>query len=140
MNDNEKDEYLKDDFLREFMQDNPLDSPSDDFTGRVMASIQNAPEAVVMKQPFYLYLKTAIPYLIISLIIFVVIATSDLPIFNWIPGKDYLMNSLLPYFETMFMVFKKAFTSKYVSWGLLISFSAGILFLIDRMFSRRASV
>jgi hypothetical protein len=37
------------------------------------------------------------------------------------------------------MVFKSAFASKYVSWALLISFSAGALFLIDRMFSRRTT-
>jgi hypothetical protein len=136
----EKDDFLEDDFLRELIQRSPLDSPSDDFVDRVMANIQMSPEVAVVKKPFYLYLKTAVPYALISLVLFVVIATSDLPIFNWVPGKDYFINSLLPYLGALLVIFKNAFSSKFVSMGLLISFSAGMLFLIDRLFSRHASL
>jgi hypothetical protein len=136
----EKDEFLKDDFLRELIQRSPLDSPSDDFVDRVMANIQLSPEVVVVKTPFYQHLKAAVPYAIITLFVFLVIATSDLPIFNWFPGKEYLTNNLAPYLGTLLLIFKNAFASKFVSWGLLISFSAGMLFLIDRFFSRRTSV
>jgi hypothetical protein len=136
----EKDDFLKDDFLHEMIRRSPLDCPSDDFVDRVMANIQLSPEVVVVKKPFYRYLKAIVPYAVITLIAFFVIATSDLPIFNWFPGKDYLTNNLLPYLGSLFLIFKNAFASKFVSWGLLISFSAGVLFLIDRLFSRRTSV
>jgi hypothetical protein len=136
----EKDEFLNDDFLRELINRSPLDSPSEDFVKRVMAGIQTSAEVEVVKKPFYHYLKVSAPYFILVFFIFLVIATSDLPLFNWMPGKAYLTNNLLPYLETLFMVFKKAFSSKFVSWGLLISFSAGVLFLIDRLFSRRTSL
>jgi hypothetical protein len=136
----EKDEFLKDDFLRELIQRSPLDSPSDDFVDRVMANLQLSPDAVIVKKPFYLHLKAAVPYTVITLFVFLVIATSDLPIFNWFPGKEYLTHNLLPYLGTLLTLFKNAFASKFVSWGLLISFSAGILFFVDRLFSRRTSV
>jgi hypothetical protein len=135
-----KDELLKDDFLRELIQRSPLDSPSDGFVDRVMANIQMSPEVAEVKKPFYLYLKAAVPYAIAVLVLFFIIGTSDLPVFNWLPGKGNLLNKLLPYFDTLFTVFKSAFASKYVSWGLLISFSAGVLFLIDQIFSRRTAV
>jgi len=135
-----KDEFLNDDFLRDLIRRSPLDRPSDDFVDRVMANIQMTPEVLVEKKPFFFYLKTVVPYVLITLIVFFVFATSDLPLFKWIPGKDYLTNNLFPYFGTMFLVFKNAFASKFVSWGLLISFSVGVLFFIDRLFSRRTSV
>ena len=136
----EKDDFLKDDFLRELIQRSPLDSPSDDFVDRVMANIQMSPEVAVVKKPFYLYLKTAMPYTLIALLLLIVLGTSDLPIFNWVPGKEYFINSLLPYLGTLLVIFKNAFSSKFVSMGLLIIFSAGMLFLIDRLFSHRASL
>ena len=136
----EKDEFLNDDFLRDLIRRSPLDHPSDDFVYRVMANIQTAPEVVAEKKSFFFYLKTVVPYAVITLVVFFVFATSDLPVFKWIPGKDYLTGNLLPYLGTLFLVFKNAFASKFVSWGLLISFSAGVLFLVDRLFSRRTSV
>jgi hypothetical protein len=136
----EKDDFLKDDFLREIIRRSPLDMPSDGFTDRVMAGIQMAPEVSAVKKPFYLYLKAALPYVIITLVLGFVISTSDLPVFNWLPGKDYFLNSLLPYFGTLLTGLKNAFASKYVSWCLLISLAAGLLFLADRILSRRTSL
>jgi hypothetical protein len=105
-----------------------------------MANINPSPEISIVKKPFYFYLKSIAPYAVITLILFFVFATSDLPIFKWLPGKDYFTNYFLPYWGTIFTVLKNAFASKFVSWGLLISFSAGILFLFDLLFSRRSSV
>ena len=136
----EEDDFLKDEFLRELINRSPLDSPSDDFVDRVMAGIQPAPQVEAVKQPLYQYLKVSAPFVILALSLFVVIATSDIPLFNWVPGKDFLMNNLLPYLGTMLLVFKNAFSSKFVSWGLLIGFSTAVLFLIDRLFSRRTSL
>ncbi len=136
----EKDDFLKDDLLRELIRRSPLESPSDDFVDRVMANIQVTQEIAVAKKPYYQFLKAATPYAVIAIILFFVIATSDMPIFNWIPGKDFLINSMWPYLGTLLATFKEAFASKYVSWIMLISFSAGILFLVDRLFSRRPSI
>ena len=131
---------MNDDFLRDLIRRSPLDSPSDDFVDRVMATLQPSPEVSAVKKPFMLILKAAVPYVIIALILLVIIATSDLPLFNWLPGKDFFTKGLVPYLGTLFAVFKNAFASKYVSWVLLISVSAGVLFAIDRLFSRRTSV
>lgn len=135
----EKNDLLENDFLKELMQKTRLDSPSEGFVDRVMAQIKEVPEVQTVKAPFYLSLKSAVPYVLLALFLIFVLATSDLPIFNWVPGKDYLLNSLMTYMGTFFAVLKNAFSSKYVSWVLLISFSAGMLYLIDRLFSRRTS-
>jgi len=136
----DQDEFLKDDFLRDLIRQSPLDSPSDDFVDRVMANIQVAPEISEVNRPFYLYLKAAIPYAAIAFVLIFVLATSDLPIFNWLPGKDYFVSNMTSYFGSLFTILKNAFASKYVSWVVLISFSAGVLFFIDRLFSRRTSM
>jgi hypothetical protein len=136
----EKDDFLTDDFLGDLIRRAPLDSPSDDFVDRVMANIQASQEVSVVKKPFYLFIKAAIPYASVALIVFVIIGTSDIPLFNWLPGKSYFTNDLIPYFGNLFADMKNAFASKYVSWVLLISFSTGFLFSIDRFFSHRTSV
>ena len=134
-----KDEYINDDFLRDLIRQSPLDSPSDDFVDRVMANLQSTPEVAAVKKPFFMYLKASIPYVISALVLLFVIGTSDLPFLNWLPGKDNFINDMLPYLGTLVTVFKSAFASKYVSWGLLISVSAGALYLIDQVFSRRTT-
>jgi hypothetical protein len=136
----EKDDFLEDDFLRDLIRRSPLDSPTDGFVDRVMENLSTVPEVVAVKTPFYHYIRSAAPYAIVTLVLMCVIATSDLPVFNWLPGKDYFLSDLLPYFGTLLATFKSAFSSKYVSWVLLISFSAGILFFVDRIFSRRTSL
>lgn len=136
----EKDEFLHDDFLRDLIKRSPLDSPSDDFVDRVMERVNLSPEVATAKKPFYMYLKSAIPYTLIVFLLFSVVATSDLPIFNWLPGKENLVEKISSYFGTFFTVLKNAFDSKYVAWIALISFSAGVLFAIERLFSRQTSV
>ena len=135
----EKNDLLENDFLKELMQKTRLESPSEGFVDRIMVQIEEVPEVQTVKAPFYLSLKSAVPYVLLALFLIFVLATSDLPIFNWVPGKDYLLNSLMTYMGTFFAVLKNAFSSKYVSWVLLISFSAGMLYFIDRLFSRRTS-
>lgn len=128
----------KDDFLRDLIQKSPLDSPSDDFVDRVMASLQLAPELAPEKKPFFLQIKNSLPYIILALVVFIVFATSDLPFLNWLPWKENLVDNLVPYFGSIVSGLKVVFSSKYVSFGLLISVSAGLLFLVDRLLSRRS--
>jgi len=135
-----KDDLTDDDFLRDLIRRSPLDSPSGGFTERVMAQIAASPEVSPVKKPFYLYLKAVVPYLLLAMILFTVIATSDLPLFRWLPGRQYLTENLLPYIQSIFGMFKSAFSSKAVSWALLVSFSAGALYLVDKLFTRRGAV
>ena len=136
----EKDDFLKDDFLRELIRQSPLDSPSDGFTDRVMAGINPLPETVPAQKSFSMYLKTLFPYLFLLLFVCLVYFTSDLPLLNWIPGKNYYLNSLLPYLGTLVAGMKTAFSSKYVSFGLMILAATGLLFLVDQYFSRKTTV
>lgn len=128
------------DFLRKLIQQSPLDSPSDDFVDRVMNNLKPAQEQVGVKKSFFLYVKAVLPYALLTLLFAVVYATSDLPILNWLPGVEYLQNSLFPYLGSLLAELKNAFASKYVSFGFLIGISAGLLFLIDRFFSRRSTI
>jgi hypothetical protein len=129
----------KDDYLRGLIQKIPLDSPSDAFVDRVMANLQLSPETAPVKTPYFLYVKTVLPYAVLTLILAVVFFTSDLPFLNWLPGKENLLHTLVPYFGILIAGFKYAFASKFVSFGLLIGISAGLLFLIDQWFSNRTT-
>ena len=130
----------QDDFLRKLIQQSPLESPSDDFVDRVMDNITVAPELVPVRKSFLSYANTAIPYAILSLVLVTVFTTSDFPFLNWLPGREYFQNSILPYFGSLFTSLKIVFTSKYVTFGILISISAGVLFLIDNWFTKRSTV
>ncbi len=130
----------KDDFLRELIQKSPLESPSDDFVDRIMANIQLTPEAAPEKKPYFLYVKAVFPYALLSLILGLVFSTSDLPFLHWVPGKDYLFETFIHSFGSLFAGLRNAFSSKFVSFALLISASAGLLFLIDRWFSQRSTI
>jgi hypothetical protein len=144
----EKEEFSKDDLLGRLIRQSPLESPSDDFVSRVMAGIRVAPVVVpdivpetAQGQKSYLqYLKSAAPYALLVVVFIVVFSTSDLPFLNWLPGKSYYMNNLVPYLGTLFAGLKNAFSSRYVSFGMLIVTSTALLYFVDRFFSRRSSV
>lgn len=126
-----KENLNEDDFLRKMMHHVPLDSPSDDFVEKVMAGIKPALIQEPARKPLFQHLKSFFPYALLVLVLFTVIMTSDLPFLNWIPGKNYLNEGVLPYLGVLWSSLGKLFTSKYVTFGLLISASAGVLFLTD---------
>ena len=136
----EKDDFSKDDLLGRLIQQAPLESPSDDFVERVMANIRMAPQTAPEHKPFLLYLKAIAPFMLLAFVFTVVFSTSDLPFLNWVPGKTYYLNTLVPYFGSLFAGLKNAFATKYVSFGMLIVVSTGLLYLVDRLFSHRSSV
>jgi len=133
-----EDDFLDDDFLRDLIRHTPLDSPSDGFTDGIMEKIQLSPGTTVARKPFFVFLKASVPFVILALVLLFVTATSDLPIFNWLPGMEDFTNNFLPDFGNMVILLKNAFASKFISWGLLISFSAGALFFLDRILTRRS--
>jgi hypothetical protein len=136
----DNDDFLKDDFLGRLIRNSPLDSPPDDFVDRVMAGIQPEPEIVPAKKPFFLMVGRVVPYAVLVMLLLIVFATSDLPFLNWLPRWDYFAISVLPWFNSLFASLKTAFASKYVSMGLVVSISGGLLFLADRLFGRRFSL
>ncbi len=133
----EKDDFLNDDFLWDLIRQIPSDSPSDDFVTRVMAGVESIQQTAPVRKNYILYIRNIMPYLLLSLFLILVVSTSDIPFLNWFPGKNYYLNNLLPYFGTLFTGMKNAFSSKYVSFGMLVFASAGLLFLVDRLFSRK---
>ncbi len=128
---------MNDDFLRDLIRHSPADSPSEDFVARVMAGVESVQQAAPARKSYILYIRNITPYLLLSLLLILVVSTSDIPFLNWLPGKNYYLNNLLPYFATLFTGLKNAFSSKYVTFGMLVFASAGLLFLVDRLFSRK---
>jgi hypothetical protein len=102
-----------------------------------MENIRIGPEMAQVRQPYYLILRSVIPYLILVLICALIIFTSDLPFLNWLPGKEYWSNTFLPYFEMIFSGVKNALSSKYVSMGILIGFSVLFLIFLDHIMMKR---
>jgi hypothetical protein len=68
-----------------------------------------------------------------------VVLTSDLPLMNWFPGNSFFTNTVMPYAEMFWTSLGKLFSSRYVTFGLLISVSAGLLFTLDQYFGKRFS-
>ena len=133
----EKDDFVKDDLIGRLIQKNPLKEPSQGFVDAGMEKILRAPETVPVKRPIFLWIKSAVPYLIISLFLVVIFLTSDLAFFQSLPGSDYWYNTLLPYLQNIFAAMKGALSSKYVSMALLIGISVVFLFLVERVMSRK---
>src|ERR1035438_4163393 len=90
LQDMNKEDFLNDDFLRDLIRNTPLDAPSDDFMENVMGAVQLNPRLAPVKQPFYLWVKSAWPYALAGFILVVFLFTSDLPFTNFLPGKDLL--------------------------------------------------
>jgi len=130
-----KENLNEDDLLRKMMRHVPLDSPADDFIEKVMAGIYPVPEP--SRKPIFHYLKSFVPYAALILVLFTVVCTSDLPFLYWVPGKNYLNEELITYLGLLWTSLGKLFTSKYVTFGLLISACAGVLFLADQYFGKR---
>ena len=131
---------IHDDFLKKLIQKTPLDEPSGDFVNKVMASIQPGVEMAPARKPFFLFLKSFWLYAVLSLALIVFLMTSDLPFTQFIPGKGYISQSLLPYFENMFSGFRGLFVrSEFTNIGLMVLAAGALLFLFDHLWSRRSS-
>ena len=137
----EKDDLLNDAFLRKLVQREDLENPSGDFVEKIMEKIQQQPQTVLVKKPFYLYMKSYSGYIALAAFVLLVILTSDIPFFNFIPGKQYLTGTFLPYFDSVISPLKSLFGSaKTITIPLMIVVSAGLFFIIDQLISRKAAV
>ena len=134
----EKDELLNDRFLRELILNSTEETPSVDFDDRVMAAIGTVPAPIPAKQAYRLNIRSIVPYLLITLLLAVVVATSDLGLFRWLPGMEGFAGTWSAYSKMLMDSFLAAFSSKYATWALLVGLPAGILYGIDLLFTRRS--
>jgi hypothetical protein len=136
----ERDDFLKDDWLKKLAGRVPLESPSGDFTSRVMAGIVTEPETVKAKKPFYLLLRTVYPWVLLGILLAVFLLSSDIPYLSFIPGKEFFHDHIAPYFTALLAGMAGLFSdSKALSITLAILASGGLLAGVD-WFVRRRSV
>jgi len=133
------DDVIKDDFLAELINKVPLESPSAEFVNNVMAGIETVPVRVVEKRPFFYWLRSRLSYLGIGIIVVFILISSDIPYLNLIAGKEFIFSLFLKVFQPFWISMKVLFSSKFITYSLLIGVSAGFLFIIDKLFSRRFS-
>ena len=135
----EKEDIRSDDFLGNLIRQVPLESPSGDFVDRVMSAIQ--PEAVATeKKKSYFYLQSALPYIALGMFCLLIFFTSDLPFLNNLSGKGSVLNEIIRSMAGLFKGIAASLDSKYISWGLLVGIAGGLLFFVDRFFSRRTAI
>jgi hypothetical protein len=135
----ERDDFVKDDFLKKILGRVPLESPSDDFTRNVMAGILTEPEPVPAKKPFYLFLKTWSLYILLGIFAVIFFLSSDIPYLTFIPGKEFFNDHIVPYFTSMFSGLARLFTgSKTLSITLSLMVAGGLLFAVDWFIRRRS--
>lgn len=135
----ERDEMINDDFLKRLVGSVPLDHPSDGFTSKVMAGILVHPELVKANKPFYLYLKSILPWVLLGLFLIVFLFSSDIPYLSFLPGKAFFSDHFTPYFTSLFSGMSSLFTgSKTLSITLALMASVGGLAGIDWLLRRRS--
>jgi len=133
----EENNLNKDDLLGRLIQKSSPDNPSDDFVDRIMEKVQAMPEFSDSKKTIYSYLRSILPFIFLTTVVFLFLFTSDLPFFNYFPGKEYFTQTFVPYFVSFLESFKVLISSKYISFFLTLVFAAGVLIFIEMIFSRR---
>ena len=134
----ENDNPLNDDFLRNLIGKSTLESPSDGFVEKVMSRIQQQPDVVPVKRSFFFYLKSSIGYFLLAAFLVGFFLTSDISFMNWIPGKQYFLNTFLPYFDSLFAGLKSfSGNGKSFSIPIMIIVASGLFFFLDRLLSQR---
>ena len=129
---------LNDIFLRDLLQETPLESPGEDFVSKIMAGIQPVPALVPAKKLLIPDIRFWWPYVLAAAFVILFLMTSDFPYSQFIPGKVYFTHTLIPNILLFFSGVKNLFTgSKSVSIPLIVLFSGAFLFLVDRVLFRR---
>ncbi|TSA28008.1 MAG: hypothetical protein D4R67_04950 [Bacteroidetes bacterium] len=134
-----KNDLSQNDFLADLMKEASLETPSDDFMENVMTGVEAMPAYQPRKKPFFLFIKSVVPWILLIGVFVLYYTTSDLPFTNYIPGKEYVQNVLLPSLGTFFTSFKELFSTKFFSISLAVLVSCGILFGLERLINRRSA-
>ena len=137
----ENNNLLNDDFLREMVGKSTLESPSGDFVEKVMSRIQPEPDVVPVTRSFFFYMKSSVGYLVLAAILVGFFLTSDIPFMNWFPGKNYFVDTFLPYFSSLFSGLKSlSGNGKALSIPIMIIVASGLFFFLDRLLTSRNAI
>ena len=137
----ENDNFLNDTFLRNLIGKGSPESPTDGFVEKVMSRIQPQQEFAPVKRSVFLFLKSSFGYFLLAAIVIGFFLTSDVPFMNWIPGKQYFLNTFLPYFNSFFTGIKSlSGGGKSISIPLMIVIASGLFFLLDRFLMHHNAV
>ncbi|MBE0646376.1 MAG: hypothetical protein IH596_01185 [Bacteroidales bacterium] len=132
-------EEVQDDFLKDLMKKTSLESPSDDFTKNIMGRVETMPVYQPQKKQFFLFIKSALPWIIIVVAFVLFFLFYDLPYGKYLPGGPFLQDVLLPTFSSFFSSFKELASSKFYSIALVVLVCGGGLFSLERLVSHRIS-
>jgi hypothetical protein len=134
----ENENPLDDDFLRKLIGKSTVEGPSDGFVEKVMSRIQVQPDVATMNRSFFFYLKSSVGYFLLAAVLVGFFLTSDISFMNWIPGKQYFLNTFLPYFDSLFTGLKLlSGNGKGLSIPIMIIVASGLFFLVDRLLTNR---
>ena len=134
------DELLKDDFLADLIRKVPLENPSGEFVDNVMKGIAPGFQYVPEKPAYFSLVGSSLGFIGILAVVILIICTSDIPFLKFLWGGDSAMALLNNIFRPFLVGMVNLFSSKFITYTLLICISASLLFLLDKIFSRRLSV
>ncbi len=134
-----KRELFQGDLLTDLMRHSSLETPSDDFTLNVMSRVGAMPAYQSRKKPFFIFIKSALPWMLLVAIFVLFYVSSDLPYGKYLPGGEYMKGVLLPAVNSFFSSFKELASNKFYSIALVILICGGGLFGIERLFSRKVT-
>jgi hypothetical protein len=135
----EREEFVKDDFLKRLVGRIPLEAPSDSFTSKVMAGISPEQETVHVRKPFSLYLRNNYSWILLGIFIIVFLLSSDIPYMDVIPGKAFFINHIAPTFDSLFAGMAGLFMgSKTLSITIALLASGGLLAAVDWLVRRKS--
>lgn len=135
----EREEFVQDDLLKKLAGRLPMETPSDSFTSKVMAGIMVQPEMAVARKPFWHYLKSVYPWVLLGLFILVFLFSSDIPYLGVIPGRQFFIHHVAPTFYSLFTGMAGLFMgSKTLSITIALLASGGLLAAVDWLVRRRS--
>ena len=135
----ERNEQYTDEFLKKVIGRTPLDQPSDSFVDKVMSGILPMPETVGQKKPFFLMVRSSIPWVLLSAFFILFLVSSDIPYLSSLPGGTYLRETLWPSIVSMFSGFSRLVPDRSASLILPVVVAGVLLFGLERLLSRRMS-
>ena len=137
----ENNDFINDEFLRNLVRKSSLETPSDDFVGKVMEKIMPQTEIIPAKRPLLLYLKSFLGFLLIAAVLTGFFWTSDVPVLNWLPGKQFFDTVILQAFESLFTWVKNTSgNGKSFIIPVMILAASGLLYLLDRIIANRGNL
>ena len=134
----EKEEFLPDDFLKEFFRNQQLESPGDQFVENVMGRIIPTPEAFPVKRSLLYYLRSSWVYAVLFLFCLLFLMTSDFSFTDFLPGKEYFTKNFLPYLGSLFGGIKSLLVNtKLISIPLMVILAGSLLIGLDHFVFRK---